>query len=90
MGPARILATETKREADGSLRPRSSIWVIRGRRLIKCCPEQLRPATQREELLEHITQDEQQQAPWTFSRLTQNLEGNEFEDITMEVPDQQE
>ena len=90
LGPARILATETKREADGSLRPGSSVWVIRGRRLVKCCPEQLRPATQREELLEHITQDEQQQAPWTFSRLTQGLGGNEFEDITHELPDQQE
>lgn len=49
LGPARILATETKRQGDGTLTPGSSVWCVRGRRLIKCCPEQLRPASQREE-----------------------------------------
>eukprot|EP00435_Cladocopium_sp_Y103_P054802 s94_g18.t1 len=86
LGPARILATETHRDPDGNLRPSSSIWVIRGRRVIKCCPEQLRPATQREELLEHLSDDTERQAPWTFTRLTEGLGGNEFEDITMHVP----
>ena len=86
LGPGRILATETHRETDGTLRKGSNIWVIRGRRLIKCCPEQLRHATQREELLEHLTQEEDLKAPWTFQRLTAGLGGNEFEDITQEVP----
>ena len=86
LGPARVLATETKRESDGSLQKGSSVWVIRGRRLIKCCPEQLRPATQREELLENITAEEHLKAPWTFTRLTEGLGGNEFEDITAELP----
>ena len=90
LGPGRILATETHRDPDGSLRAGSSIWVIRGRRLLKCCPEQLRPATQREELLETICQDEDQKAPWTFQRLTQGLGGNEFEDLTKECPSQTE
>ena len=86
LGPARILATETHRDPDGNLRPSSSIWVIRGRRLIKCCPEQLRPATQREELLEHLHEDTENKAPWTFTRLTEGLGGNEFEDVTSQVP----
>ena len=47
-GPARILAMET-RERDGQLRPRSSVWLIRGMRLIKAAIEQLRPATEREQ-----------------------------------------
>ena len=90
LGPGRVLATETHREADGSLRPGSSVWIIRGRRLIKCCPEQMRPATRREELLEVISKDEHQKAPWTFQRLTQELGGNEFEDVSTEVPSEEQ
>ena len=43
MGPARILATEKHRDADGSdgsLVRGSSVWLVRGRNLLKCCPEQ--------------------------------------------------
>ena len=54
LGPARVLATESKRNDQGELAAGSSIWCVRGRRLIKCCPEQLRRASAREELLEHI------------------------------------
>lgn len=50
-GPARILAIETKRDNEGNLTPKSSVWLVRGRRLIKCAPEQLRPASEREETL---------------------------------------
>ena len=31
LGPARVLVTETKREADGQLRAGSTVWVVRGR-----------------------------------------------------------
>ena len=31
LGPARVLVTETKREADGQLRADSTVWVVRGR-----------------------------------------------------------
>ena len=86
LGPARVLVTETKRDEHGCLHPGSSIWVIRGRRLIKCCPEQLRPATMREQLLEHLSVEDQNQAPWTFTRLTEGLGGNEYEDISNELP----
>ena len=88
LGPARVLITETKRETDGSLRAGSSVWVIRGRRLLNCTPEQLRYATQREELLEHLTQKEEDKAPWTVPRLVQSLGGQEYEDISQEQPPQ--
>ena len=86
LGPARILVTETKREPDGQLMPGSSIWVIRGRRLLKCCPEQLRHATQREHLLEYLTEEDNKRAPWTFQRLTAGLGGNEYEDVSQDIP----
>ena len=50
-GPARILAMETKREEDGKERPGSGIWCVKGRRLLKCAAEQLRPASTQEVLL---------------------------------------
>ena len=90
LGPARILCTETRREPDGQLRPGSAIWCVRGRRLLKCSPEQLRPASHREELLEHLTTDDDKKAPWTFPRITQELGGNAYEDISKEIPDLEE
>ena len=89
-GPARILAMETKPDGQGGLREGSAIWCIKGRRLLKCAAAQLRPASQREELLEHLTQDEDHRAPWTFPRLVESLGGNEYEDISEEQPDEEE
>ena len=85
LGPARILATESKRDPDGTLRKGSAAWCVRGRRVIKCCVEQLRPASKREELLEHLGEGEPE-APWTFPRITQELGGNEYEDVSMDAP----
>ena len=53
-GTCESLATDTKRDSEGNLAPSSSAWLVRGRRLIKCCPEQLRPASEREELLDFL------------------------------------
>lgn len=88
LGPARVLAVESKRDEDGSLRPGSSVWCVRGRRLVKCCPEQLRPATLREELVEHLSEPSQDTAPWTFPRVrvVEQLGAHEYEDVSMEVP----
>eukprot|EP00435_Cladocopium_sp_Y103_P042170 s2053_g11.t1 len=86
LGPARILVTETKRDMDGQLTPGSAIWVVRGRRLLKCTPEQLRHATKREELLEHLVTDQDQKAPWTMPRMVSQLGKQEYEDITKDVP----
>ena len=87
MGPARILATEKHRDGYGNLKESSSIWLVRGRRLIKCCPEQLRPASEREELLEFLGNPEENKAPWNFTRVASALGGNEMDDITGEIPD---
>lgn len=39
LGPARVLATETRQE-DGELRPASIVWLHKGGRLIRASPEQ--------------------------------------------------
>ena len=79
VGPARILATEQKRDSPGS-----SVWLVRGRRLLKCCPEQLRHASVREKILTEL-HDQHQVPQWDFPKVAQELGGNEYEDIT-EVP----
>ena len=52
IGPARVLATEKVRQEDGTLKAGGIVWLVRGRRLLKCSVEQLRHASQREQLLE--------------------------------------
>ena len=84
LGPARILAMETRRSDTGEARPAHAIWVVRGRHLMKCSPEQLRPASQREELVESLTTSEQ--TPWTYTRLAEEIGGTQYEDISAEVP----
>ena len=86
LGPARVLATESKRNDKGELAAGSSIWCVRGRRLIKRCPEQLRRASSREELLEHIADPQNEDAPWNFPRVAAELGGNEYWDISQDVP----
>ena len=54
VGPARILATEQHKDIQGHLVPGSSVWLVRGRRLLKCCPEQLRHASEKEQLIEDL------------------------------------
>ena len=88
VGPARILAVEKKISADGTRKESSSIWCVRGRRLLKCSPEQLRMASQREVLLEELHQ--KQYDDWDFHRVAEQLGGNEFLDLTQEVPDDEE
>ena len=88
LGPARVLATETRKEPDGSLRPGSAVWLVRGRSLLKCCPEQLRRASAREELLETLAQRSHHEAatPWTFHRVVEEIGGNRYEDASGEAP----
>ena len=87
-GPARILATETRRDELGHLRPGSSVWCIRGKQLIKCCPEQLRRASEREALLEELSSEAK--VPWTFTKVAEELGGNQFQDFSKEAPDDME
>ncbi|CAE7779652.1 RE1 [Symbiodinium sp. CCMP2456] len=88
LGPARILAVETTREPDGTLKPGSAVWLVRGRSLMKCCPEQLRRASPREELLETLAEDKQ--APWSFTKVAEEIGGNQYQDISGEKPEADE
>ena len=88
LGPARVLAMESRSTEDGQERPGHAVWLVRGRSLLKCAPEQLRPASHREELVDSLAQDSA--TPWTFSRLTAEIGGNQFEDISAEIPPESE
>ena len=91
LGPARVLATETRRESDGTLRPGSAVWCVRGRALLKCCPEQLRHASAREELLEGLAREHgHEETPWTFTKVAEEIGGNQYEDVSMEKPSEEE
>ena len=81
VGPARILAVEQKREPDGTLVRGSSVWLVRGRRLIKCCPEQLRRASEREVILDSLHRPEGE-TPWTFPKVVEELGGHDYDDLT--------
>ena len=86
LGPGRVLVTETHRDEHGNLRAGSSVWIIRGRRLLKCCVEQLRHATTREELMEHLATDTESKAPWTVPRMVKEMGKHEYEDATENQP----
>ena len=88
VGPARILATESVRDESGELRKGSSVWLVRGRRLLKCCPEQLRRASDREVIIAEL-HDPDPATTWDFPKVAQQLGGNDFDDMT-EVPTEEE
>ena len=86
-----MLATETRNDAADQPRPAGTIWCVRGRNLIKCCPEQLRHASEREQLLESLAQEQgESHTPWTYSRVASEIGGNQFQDLSGEVPSEQE
>ena len=89
IGPARILATEKKKDESGHLVPGSSVWLVRGRSLLKCCPEQLRRASEREELLEVLAKPEDR-TPWTFQRVAAEIGGNQVKDYSHHKPTERE
>ena len=88
LGPARILAMEQKNLPDGAAQPSSSVWLVRGRQLLKVSVEQLRPASNREELLETLTED--RQVPWSFRRVSEQIGGNQYEDLSGQKPTEAE
>ena len=89
LGPARILATETRLESSGQARPSNAVWCARGRSLLKCSPEQLRRASPREEVLDTLAQGAQA-TPWTYTRAAEEIGGNQYQDITGDLPTLQE
>eukprot|EP00439_Symbiodinium_sp_Y106_P044061 s3557_g5.t1 len=84
-GPARVLAVETRRDEQGQLRPGSAVWCVQGRSLVKCAPEQLRRASEREELLESLVEG-QRSTPWTFTKVAEEIGGNQYQDLTQDLP----
>ena len=86
LGPARVLATETRRSEDGTAKPGGSIWLVKGRNLLKCAPEQLRRASQREELLESLSDPGEQRMSWTFHTVANEIGGTRYEDISDQLP----
>ena len=87
-GPARVLATETRVGDDGNYSPGSVVWVIRGNRLLKTCPLQLRHASVRETCMEEIEQPPE--LPWTLTKLTEGLSARQYEDVSQKIPDEME
>ena len=87
-GPARILALETRLTESGEYHPSSVIWVVRGNRLLKTSPQQLRRASAREQCIEELRNPPN--LPWTFTRLLEDVGPRQYEDVTEEVPDPQE
>ena len=87
IGPARVLATETRREGN-QLRPGSIVWIHRAGRLLKAAPEQLRKATPVEEDLEELQGPVE--LPWTITTLATDPRRRTFVDISEELPDDEE
>ena len=54
LGPCRVLATERRVDPKGNLTAGSVVWLYRGGSLIKAAPQQLRPATAREEAMNEV------------------------------------
>lgn len=88
VGPARILAVEHTRQENGQLKPGSSVWLVRGRRLLKCCPEQLRHASEREVILTEL-HDPKESPTWDFPIVAEELGNNDYEDLR-EQPEETE
>ena len=88
LGPARVLATESRQEGDGRVRPASIIWIHRGGRLLRAAPEQLRHASPRETLMEELNGPVE--IPWTMTALATSPNRRTYHDISHEVPDEEE
>ncbi|CAE7237210.1 RE1 [Symbiodinium pilosum] len=84
VGPARVLAVETRSDEAGNLRPGSCVWLHRAGRLIKAAPEQLRAASEREHAIEELRGPVE--IPWTISSLATHSHAKTYDDITGDVP----
>ena len=85
-GPCRVLATETRTTDEGQMVPSSAVWLIRGNRLLKANSKQLRHASVREDeqLANPIT------LPWALTKLTEDIGGRQFEDVSEQIPEPME
>ena len=97
LGPARVLAVETRRDSDGSQRPSSVVWLVRGNKLFKAAPQQIRHASPREMAWAELEQPHQPLS-WTISDLVDGSKNKMYEAIHKEweeyvkehqIPDQE-
>ena len=88
LGPARVLAVETRVDDEGKLRPGSCVWLHRAGRLIKAAPEQLRAASSREKAVEEL--EGPCEIPWTITSLASHPQRSTYWDISSEVPNNQQ
>ena len=88
IGPARVLATETKVESDGQRRPTQHVWLFRGSKLLKATPNLLRHASEREEAWAELQEDHP--IPWTISGMLEQGQTKTYEDLTGETPPEPE
>ena len=85
LGPARVLATETRLNEDGTTRAGSCIWIVRGSRLFKVAPQQLRFASSREAAWCELEED--QPLPWTISGCLDAASRKTYVDLTPDAAD---
>ena len=83
-GVARVLATESVLDEHGR-HPRAIVWCVYGGYLIRCAPEQLQYASERQKMLAEM--DQPVELPWTFDKLTERLLPGSFLDVVPEAPD---
>ena len=88
LGPARVLATETRRTQEGDLRPGSIVWLHRAGRLIKAAPEQLRKASPYEQQVETLKGPVE--LPWTITSIATDPQRRTYVDVSKEVPTEAE
>ena len=69
IGPARVIATET-RTWEGEWKPGSIVWLHRGGRLLKAAPEQLRKASPYKVQIEPLKGPVE--LPWAITSLATN------------------
>ena len=87
LSPCRVLAVETRTDPKGCLVPGSVVWLYRGGNLIKAAPQQLRPATPREEALSEAC--DPKPIPWTISETLKHKPPHMYEDVTHEASQMQ-
>ena len=83
VGPYRVLGTESRIGDQGKIEAGKVIWLYRGGQLVKAAPQQLRPATSREEAWSEL--QDPTPIPWTISEILQKQPPHQFEDVTADV-----
>ena len=83
VGPYRVLATETRSAKDQHIHASHVIWLYRGGQLIKAAPQQLRPASSREEAWHEVQSPVN--IPWTIADTLRSQPPHMYEDVSMDA-----